>query len=246
MPGIKGTMEEFETGTLHSGSKSGPVVTNRRQAVAIGMSEEARKVAAGGYGRGAMRKAAKVNPHGGYARGGLVKLPPPKAQPRIPQSAQQSDEKKHSTWRPGYAEGGPVQQFPPVTVTAKKMTQAEKDKYDQEQERIRQAAAAKGAPQSYAKGGPVVDPAPGPNDPKGGPYGPDTPGPVVGPGGPTADAVPINASNGEFVIPANVVSYLGQKFFQDLMTKAQTEMAQGQQPNAFADMAGPVPGDMTP
>lgn len=40
MPGIKGTMEEFKAGTLHSGSKEGPKVTNRKQAVAIGLSEE--------------------------------------------------------------------------------------------------------------------------------------------------------------------------------------------------------------
>jgi hypothetical protein len=32
-------MREFKTGTLNSGSSRGPVVTNRRQAVAIAMSE---------------------------------------------------------------------------------------------------------------------------------------------------------------------------------------------------------------
>lgn len=32
-------MREFKTGTLHSGSKKGPVVTSRKQAVAIAMSE---------------------------------------------------------------------------------------------------------------------------------------------------------------------------------------------------------------
>lgn len=32
-------MGEYKTGMLHSGSKSGPVVTSRKQAVAIGMSE---------------------------------------------------------------------------------------------------------------------------------------------------------------------------------------------------------------
>lgn len=36
-------MSEFKHGKLHSGSKSGPRVTIRRQAIAIGMSE-ARKV----------------------------------------------------------------------------------------------------------------------------------------------------------------------------------------------------------
>lgn len=32
-------MHEFKTGTLHAGSKKGPEVTNRKQAVAIALSE---------------------------------------------------------------------------------------------------------------------------------------------------------------------------------------------------------------
>lgn len=36
---IKKVMEEFEAGQLHSGSKKGPVVTNPKQAIAIGISE---------------------------------------------------------------------------------------------------------------------------------------------------------------------------------------------------------------
>lgn len=40
MPGIDKTMHEFGEGKLHSGSKSGPVVKNRAQAIAIGLSEE--------------------------------------------------------------------------------------------------------------------------------------------------------------------------------------------------------------
>lgn len=42
MPGIKGTMHEFKHGTLHSGSKHGPIVKSRKQAIAIGLSEERR------------------------------------------------------------------------------------------------------------------------------------------------------------------------------------------------------------
>ena len=33
----------FKKGTLHSGSKNGPVVTNRKQAVAIALSEARKK-----------------------------------------------------------------------------------------------------------------------------------------------------------------------------------------------------------
>jgi hypothetical protein len=32
-------MKEFEEGKLHSGSKKGPVVSNKKQAIAIGLSE---------------------------------------------------------------------------------------------------------------------------------------------------------------------------------------------------------------
>lgn len=40
MPGVKGTLHEFSEGKLHSGSKKGPVVKSRAQAIAIGLSEE--------------------------------------------------------------------------------------------------------------------------------------------------------------------------------------------------------------
>jgi len=36
---IKVVMEEFKHGKLHSGSKKGPIVTNPKQAIAIGISE---------------------------------------------------------------------------------------------------------------------------------------------------------------------------------------------------------------
>ena len=32
-------MHEFKTGTLHTGSKKGPIVKSRKQAIAIAMSE---------------------------------------------------------------------------------------------------------------------------------------------------------------------------------------------------------------
>lgn len=36
---VKKVMEEFKAGELHSGSKKGPEVTNRKQAIAIALSE---------------------------------------------------------------------------------------------------------------------------------------------------------------------------------------------------------------
>ena len=42
---VKKVMEEYSEGHLHSGSKKGPVVKSRRQALAIGLSE-ARKASA--------------------------------------------------------------------------------------------------------------------------------------------------------------------------------------------------------
>jgi hypothetical protein len=40
MPGMAKTMHEFKHGGLHSGSKRGPKVTSRKQAIAIGLSEQ--------------------------------------------------------------------------------------------------------------------------------------------------------------------------------------------------------------
>jgi hypothetical protein len=37
--GVKQEMEKFKAGTLHSGSKKGPIVKSRKQAVAIALSE---------------------------------------------------------------------------------------------------------------------------------------------------------------------------------------------------------------
>lgn len=45
---VSKVMHEFKEGELHSGSKHGPKVTNRKQAIAIAMSEQ-RKKNAGGY-----------------------------------------------------------------------------------------------------------------------------------------------------------------------------------------------------
>lgn len=37
---VQKVMKEFKSGTLHSGSKKGPKVTSRKQAVAIALSEQ--------------------------------------------------------------------------------------------------------------------------------------------------------------------------------------------------------------
>lgn len=40
---IKKVMEEFEDRELHSGSEKGPIVTNKKQAIAIALSEARKK-----------------------------------------------------------------------------------------------------------------------------------------------------------------------------------------------------------
>ena len=40
---IHKVMREFDRGELHSGSKKGPIVTNKKQALAIGYAEAKRK-----------------------------------------------------------------------------------------------------------------------------------------------------------------------------------------------------------
>ena len=37
---MRKTMHEYKHGTLHSGSKTGPKVKSRKQAIAIGMSQQ--------------------------------------------------------------------------------------------------------------------------------------------------------------------------------------------------------------
>ena len=44
MPGMAGTMREFKKGKLHSGSKKGPKVKSRKQAIAIGLSQQRREM----------------------------------------------------------------------------------------------------------------------------------------------------------------------------------------------------------
>ena len=43
MPGMRNTMKEFSEATLHSGSKKGPKVKSRAQAIAIGLSQERKR-----------------------------------------------------------------------------------------------------------------------------------------------------------------------------------------------------------
>ena len=40
---VKKVMHEYKAGTLHSGSKSGPVVTDKKQAVAIALNSARKK-----------------------------------------------------------------------------------------------------------------------------------------------------------------------------------------------------------
>ena len=40
---VEKTMKEFKQGTLHAGSKQGPKVKNRSQAIAIALAEKKRK-----------------------------------------------------------------------------------------------------------------------------------------------------------------------------------------------------------
>lgn len=40
---VEKVMKEYSEGKLHSGSKKGPVVKSRKQAIAIGLSEQRKK-----------------------------------------------------------------------------------------------------------------------------------------------------------------------------------------------------------
>jgi hypothetical protein len=72
-------------------------------------------------------------------------------------------------------------------------------------------------------------------------------GEVQGPGTGTSDSVPIAASAGEYVIPADVVSYLGTAFFDRLVAQTQAEMQRGAAaPGPWDDMAAEEGGAMIP
>jgi len=55
--GVKKVMGEFKTGELHSGSKTGPTVTNRKQAVAIALKQSGQSK----YGNTSPKKNFKSN-----------------------------------------------------------------------------------------------------------------------------------------------------------------------------------------
>ena len=48
---VQKVMHEFRVGTLHSGSKKGPRVTSRKQAIAIALSEQQRAKSRGKRGK---------------------------------------------------------------------------------------------------------------------------------------------------------------------------------------------------
>ena len=63
--GVRQEMRKFKSGTLHSGSKRGPVVKSRKQAIAIALSEAGmskKKRGRGGQTRG-QRSVRRANQH---------------------------------------------------------------------------------------------------------------------------------------------------------------------------------------
>lgn len=59
--GVRQEMHKFKTGDLHSGSKHGPIVKNRKQAIAIAMHEAGLSK---GRGAGGLRHHASGKFHG--------------------------------------------------------------------------------------------------------------------------------------------------------------------------------------
>ena len=72
---VEGVMDEFKEGALHSGKKAGPVVKDRKQAIAIAMSEQGEEA-------------------GEKHRGGVPKK---KAKKRKRMSAKEADQKAGSS-----------------------------------------------------------------------------------------------------------------------------------------------------
>jgi hypothetical protein len=139
--------------------------------------------------------------------------------------------------------------FMPGTTEPKQSAQDKFDKNAEQERKKREQAggagkraniidAAERKATGYAQGGPVAPKAPVPYQDGGA---------VQGPGGPTADAIPANLSNGEYVIRAPVVAYLGTAFFDRLVEKAMAEMQRGAAaPGQWDQMAQAGDGSMTP
>jgi len=73
-------------------------------------------------------------------------------------------------------------------------------------------------------------------------------GAIEGPGGPRDDAIPIQASDGEYVIPEDVMRRKGTEFFDKLVEKTQqdvAERAQGGDPKSPTRMQQTPQGPMT-
>jgi hypothetical protein len=66
-------------------------------------------------------------------------------------------------------------------------------------------------------------------------------GEIEGPGGPTDDAIDAKLSDGEFIIPADVVKRKGTEFFDKLIQKVQTENAEREQNAQVTDEAMGIP-----
>ncbi len=60
---VRGVMDEFKHGDLHSGSSTGPRVSNRKQAVAIALSEQRQRAVPEHKTRAAAADRAKLKPH---------------------------------------------------------------------------------------------------------------------------------------------------------------------------------------
>lgn len=66
-------------------------------------------------------------------------------------------------------------------------------------------------------------------------------GEVDGPGGPTDDAIDAKLSDGEFIIPADVVKRKGTEFFDKLILKVKTENAEREENAQVTDEAMGIP-----
>lgn len=73
--GVAQEMRKFKEGKLHSGSKEGPVVTDRKQAIAIALNEAgmSKKTPEKKMAKGGMVKSSCGTKAKGYASGGMVK-----------------------------------------------------------------------------------------------------------------------------------------------------------------------------
>lgn len=236
---VERVMHEFKHGDLHSGSKHGPMVASRKQAIAIALAE-ARKQMAGGYAQGGLVNVHNQNMQT-FTQSAPERVDMLEPYHDYPINLPRTQRTEPHSINRNYADGGAVTKGGPANP--------QKDPATPKEKRITVEGDIPGVdgkivPKTGSEGPKTIQ-----NGAPGAPRGYHVSdleiadfvqgGPVSGPGTPTSDSIPANLSDGEYVIPADVVAFLGEEAFNRLVDQTHQLMQNGGagQQNPWFDLA---------